>query len=126
MLLAGRCPPDDFTGPPGCAFVHLFARPLVSPRESVRFFLHPSLSFDLRQRIEPLLPKVRRGKKGDRPPVPLRGVMGGVFYVLWTARGWKAAPPQFWIRPESLIDRHLAYQKRQHDCTWTEDTTSGR
>jgi transposase len=47
------------------------------------------------ERIEPLLPKVRRSKKGGRPPVPFRQVMDGIFYVLRTGCQWKAVPPEF-------------------------------
>ena len=47
------------------------------------------------ERMEPLLPKVRRSRKGGRPPVPLRRVMDGVFYVLRTGCQWKAVPPEF-------------------------------
>ena len=35
---------------------------------------------ELWERLEPLLPKVRRSKKGGRPPVPFRQVMDGIFY----------------------------------------------
>jgi len=50
---------------------------------------------ELWQRIEPLLPKRRRRKKGGRPPVPARQVMDGIFYVLRTGCQWKAVPPEF-------------------------------
>ena len=51
---------------------------------------------DLWQRVEPLLPKRRRRrKKGGRPPLPLRQVADGVFYVLRTGCQWKAAPAEF-------------------------------
>ncbi|MBI3988084.1 MAG: transposase, partial [candidate division NC10 bacterium] len=46
-------------------------------------------------RIEPLLPKRRRCKKGGRSPVPTRQVMDGLFYVLRTGCQWKAVPPEF-------------------------------
>lgn len=47
------------------------------------------------ERIEPLLPKVRRSRKGGRPPLPQRQVLDGIFYVLRTGCQWKAAPPEF-------------------------------
>jgi transposase len=47
------------------------------------------------QRLEPLLPKHRRSKKGGRPPLPLRQMADGVFYVLRTGCQWKAAPAEF-------------------------------
>jgi transposase len=50
---------------------------------------------ELWQRIEPLLPKYRRSRKGGRPRLPLRQVMDGIFYVLRTGCHWKAVPPEF-------------------------------
>src|SRR5262245_25941958 len=50
---------------------------------------------ELWQRIEPLLPKRRRSRKGGRPPLPYRKVFDGIFYVLRTGCHWKAAPPEF-------------------------------
>ena len=50
---------------------------------------------ELWERIEPLLPKVRRFRKGGRPPVPFRQVMDGIFYVLRTGCQWKALPREF-------------------------------
>jgi transposase len=47
------------------------------------------------ERIEPLMPKVRRSPKGGRPPLPQRQVLDGIFYVLRTGGHWKAAPPEF-------------------------------
>jgi len=47
------------------------------------------------ERLEPLLPKRRKSRKGGRPPLPLRRVVEGVFYVLRTGCQWKAAPPEF-------------------------------
>lgn len=47
------------------------------------------------ERLEPLLPRRRRGRKGGRPPLPWRGVLDGIFYVLRTGCQWKAAPPEF-------------------------------
>lgn len=50
---------------------------------------------ELWDRIEPLLPKIRRSPKGGRPPVPFRRVLDGIFYVLRTGCQWKAVPPEF-------------------------------
>ncbi len=50
---------------------------------------------ELWKRLQPLLPKRRRSRKGGRPPLPLRQVADGVFYVLRTGCQWKAAPAEF-------------------------------
>lgn len=34
---------------------------------------------ELWDRIEPLLPRIRRSRKGGRPPVPFRRVLDGIF-----------------------------------------------
>ena len=47
------------------------------------------------RRLEPLLPRYRRSRKGGRPRVNLRGVANGIFYLLCTGCQWKALPPQF-------------------------------
>ena len=47
------------------------------------------------ERLEPLLPRVRRSRQGGRPPWPQRQVLNGIFYVLRTGCQWKAAPPEF-------------------------------
>jgi putative transposase len=47
------------------------------------------------QRIEPLLPKYRKSRKGGRPRAPLRQVLDGIFYVLRTGCQWKAVPREF-------------------------------
>jgi transposase len=46
-------------------------------------------------RLEPLLPKRRRSRKGGRPPLAYRRVLDGLFYVLRTGCQWKAAPKEF-------------------------------
>lgn len=50
---------------------------------------------ELWTRIEPLLPKPRRSRKGGRPPLNYRLVMDGIFYVLRTGCQWKAVPKGF-------------------------------
>ena len=50
---------------------------------------------ELGDRIEPLMPQVRRSRKGGRPWVPLRQMLDGIFYVLRTGCQWKAVPPEF-------------------------------
>jgi transposase len=46
-------------------------------------------------RIEGLLPKFRKSKKGGRPRLEWRNVLDGIFYVLRTGCQWKALPPEF-------------------------------
>ncbi len=50
---------------------------------------------ELWERMEMLLPKPRRHRKGGRPRLPLRQVADGIFYVLRTGCQWKAAPREF-------------------------------
>jgi len=50
---------------------------------------------ELWKRVEPLLPRRRRNRKGGRPPLSYRQVMDGIFYVLRTGCQWKAAPAEF-------------------------------
>ena len=47
------------------------------------------------ERMEPLLPKLRSGRKGGRPWVPNRAIADGIFYVLRTGCQWKAVPREF-------------------------------
>lgn len=47
------------------------------------------------RRLEPLLPKFRRSRKGGRPRLSWRAVIDGIFYVLRTGCQWKAVPPEF-------------------------------
>ena len=47
------------------------------------------------QRLQPLLPRYRKSRKGGRPRVDLRIVANGIFYVLRTGCQWKAAPKEF-------------------------------
>src|SRR5436190_12266579 len=44
---------------------------------------------------EPLLPKLRRSRKGGRPPIGWRRALDGIFYVLRTGCQWKAVPRAF-------------------------------
>jgi transposase len=46
-------------------------------------------------RVEGLLPKFRKSKKGGRPRLEWRQVIDGIFYVLRTGCQWKALPPEF-------------------------------
>lgn len=50
---------------------------------------------ELWERMEMLLPKPRRHRKGGRPPLPQRQVADGIFYVLRTGCQWKAVPREF-------------------------------
>jgi transposase len=50
---------------------------------------------ELWQKVEPLLPKYRRSRKGGRPRLPQRQIMDGIFYVLRTGCQWKAVPREF-------------------------------
>jgi len=47
------------------------------------------------ERIEPLLPTLRKNRKGGRPWVPNRAIADGIFYVLRTGCQWKAVPREF-------------------------------
>ncbi len=46
-------------------------------------------------RMEGLLPKFRKSKKGGRPRLQWRQALDGIFYVLRTGCQWKALPPEF-------------------------------
>jgi transposase len=50
---------------------------------------------ELWERMEMLLPKPRRSRKGGRPRLDFRRVADGIFYVLRTGCQWKAAPREF-------------------------------
>ena len=47
------------------------------------------------ERLELLLPKYRRSRKGGRPRLLMRNVADGIFFVLRTGCQWKAAPRAF-------------------------------
>ena len=46
-------------------------------------------------RIELVLPIYKTSCKGGRPRLPLRQVVNGILYVLYTGCQWKAMPKQF-------------------------------
>ena len=62
------------------------------------------------KRMELLLPKYRRSRKGGRPRLSLRNVADGIFYVLRTGCQWKAAPRAF----GSGSSLHDYYQQWTH------------
>ena len=47
------------------------------------------------ERIDLVLPIYNRSCKGGRPRLPMRNVVSGILYVLWTGCQWKAMPSQF-------------------------------
>jgi transposase len=47
------------------------------------------------ERIDLVLPVYKRSRKGGRPRLPMRNVVGGILYVLSTGGQWKAMPEQF-------------------------------
>ena len=63
------------------------------------------------ERLEPLLPRVRRSRRGGRPRLSYRKVVDGIFYVLRTGCQWKAVPPEF--GSSSSLHRYFQrWQKR--------------
>jgi len=46
-------------------------------------------------KIEPLLPKPRRSRKGGRKPIAHRRVLEGILWVLRTGARWKDLPAEF-------------------------------
>ena len=65
---------------------------------------------ELWERVEPLLPKYRKSKRGGRPRADSRQVLDGILYVLRTGCQWKAVPREF--GPASTL--HQYFQE------WTE------
>lgn len=53
------------------------------------------ISDALWKRIDLVLPIYKRSRKGGRPRLPMRKVVGGILYVLATGSQWKAMPEQF-------------------------------
>ena len=53
------------------------------------------VSDELWERMEPLLPKYRKSKRGGRPRADSRQVLDGILYVLRTGCQWKAIPQEF-------------------------------
>jgi transposase len=53
------------------------------------------ISDSLWERFELVLPIYKTSCKGGRPRLPLRQVVNGIFYVLYTGCQWKAMPKQF-------------------------------
>ena len=47
------------------------------------------------ERIEPLVPRRRKHRKGGRPWIDNRKIADGIFYVLRTGCQWKAVPREF-------------------------------
>lgn len=47
------------------------------------------------ERVEPLLPKYRKGEQGGRPRADSRRLLDGILYVLRTGCQWKEAPREF-------------------------------
>ena len=53
------------------------------------------ISDALWERIDQVLPTYQRSRKGGRPRLPMRKVVGGILYVLSTGCQWKAMPEQY-------------------------------
>ena len=47
------------------------------------------------ERIDLVIPMYQSSRKGGRPRLPMRDVVGGILYVLATGCQWKAMPRQF-------------------------------
>lgn len=47
------------------------------------------------ERIDLVIPIYKASRKGGRPRLPMRNVVGGILYVLATGCQWKAMPKQF-------------------------------
>jgi transposase len=64
----------------------------VAASSSLKFFDIPDA---LWERFDLLIPVYGRSRKGGRPRLPMRRVVGGILYVLATGCQWKAMPRQF-------------------------------
>ena len=53
------------------------------------------LPTQLWQRMQPLLPRYRKSRKGGRPRSDLQKIASGIFYVLRTGCQWKAVPSEY-------------------------------
>jgi transposase len=62
------------------------------------------------QKIEPLLPPERSGRRG-RPYVPHRPIVNGILWVLTTGARWADMPPRYgpW---QTAYDRFVRWRKR--------------
>lgn len=70
-------------------------------------------------RIEGLLPKFKRSRKGGRPRADWRPVIDGIFYVLRTGCQWSALPREFGSK--STVHRYFQLLVRKrifHQCHW--------
>lgn len=47
------------------------------------------------ERIDLVIPIYKSSRKGGRPRLPMRNVVGGILYVLATGCQWKAMPQEF-------------------------------
>jgi len=54
----------------------------------------PLLTDELWERIEPLLPRRKRNRKGGRPPIPDRAALTGILFVLRTGCPWEYLPQE--------------------------------
>jgi transposase len=52
------------------------------------------LTDELWERIEPLLPRRKRNRKGGRPPIPDRAALTGILFVLRTGCPWEYLPQE--------------------------------
>jgi transposase len=64
----------------------------MADQSSSRFHEIPDA---LWERINLVIPVYRSSRKGGRPRLPMRKVVGGILYVLATGCQWKAMPKQF-------------------------------
>jgi transposase len=55
----------------------------------------PFLTHKQWQRIEPLLPKLRKTKRGGRPWAENRAVLEGILWILRTGARWKDLPSEY-------------------------------
>ena len=47
------------------------------------------------KKLEPLLPKPKKSKKGGRPWIDNRRVFEGILWILWTGAPWSALPKDY-------------------------------